>query len=55
MLRGHEATESLVWLDFARQCGYVSSDLHQKLTSRYEELGKMLGAMLKHPERFTPS
>lgn len=50
-----EATETLVWLDFARQCGYLASDHHQKLMVRYEELGKMLGAMIKHPERFAPS
>lgn len=50
-----EATETLVWLDFAKQCGYLSSDRHQKLTVGYEELGKMLGAMMKRPERFVPS
>jgi four helix bundle protein len=49
-----EATETLVWLDFARECGYLTSDHHQKLTYCYEELGKMLGSMMKHPERFAP-
>jgi four helix bundle protein len=50
-----EVTETLVWPDFAMRCGYLSSDRHQKLMVRYEELGKMLGSMMKHPERFAPS
>jgi four helix bundle protein len=49
-----EATETLVWLDFAKECGYLSSDRHRNLKARCEELGKMLGAMMKHPERFAP-
>jgi four helix bundle protein len=50
-----EATETLVWLDFAKQRGYLSSEHPQALVSRYEELGKMLGSMMKRPERFAPS
>jgi four helix bundle protein len=49
-----EATETQVWLDFARDCGYLSSEQYEKLTTSYEELGKMLGAMIAHPEKFAP-
>ena len=50
-----EATETQVWLDFARDCGYLSTQDHNELTARYEEVGRMLHAMIVHPERFAPS
>ena len=49
-----EATETQVWLDFARDCGYLSTEEHKELVARYEEVGKMLHAMIDHPERFRP-
>ena len=49
-----EAAETLVWRDFALDCGYLSADKHRELSEQYEEIGKMLGGMLAHPERFTP-
>ena len=48
-----EATETQVWLDFARDCGYLSPQIQTKLTAGYEELGKMLGSMILRPERFS--
>jgi four helix bundle protein len=50
-----EATETQVWLDFALRCEYLTSDQHNQLTSRYEEIGKMLGSMIAHPQRFVPT
>src|SRR5579871_3052410 len=44
-----EATEASVWIDFARDCGYLSSDTHQSLINKYEEVGRMLGSMIAHP------
>ena len=49
-----EATETQVWLDFAHDCGYISEERHQHLTSRYEELGRMLASMMANPEKFKP-
>jgi len=48
-----EATETQVWLDFARDCGYLSPEIQRKLTAGYEELGRMLGSMILRPERFS--
>ncbi len=49
-----EATEVLVWLDFAKDFGYLGTHQTPKnCVSSYEELGKMLGAMLNAPEKFT--
>ncbi|MEP6707844.1 MAG: four helix bundle protein [Pyrinomonadaceae bacterium] len=47
-----EATETQVWLDFARDCGYLPPERQQELIVGYEEIGKMLGGMITHPERF---
>lgn len=49
-----EATETQVWLDFARDCGYLSQKHHRQLTAQYEEIGKMLSAMMSNPEKFSP-
>ena len=50
-----EATETQVWLDFACDCGYLTSERRNDLKSGYEEVGRMLGSMMAHPERFAPS
>jgi four helix bundle protein len=50
-----EATETQVWLDFARDCGHLSSECHKELVARYEDVGKMLHSMMEHPDRFAPS
>ena len=47
-----EATEVLVWLEFAKAFGYLSQQKHKDLASGYEELGKMLGGMLSAPDKF---
>ena len=48
-----EATEPQVWLDFARDCGFLSPQKQAKLISGYEEVGRMLGGMILKPERFS--
>jgi four helix bundle protein len=48
-----EATETQVWLDFARDCGYLSAQRQTQFTAGYEELGRMLGSMILKPERFS--
>lgn len=47
-----EATETQVWLDFARDCGYMSQEDHDRLIRGYEEVGKMLSGMMANPQRF---
>ncbi len=49
-----EATETQVWLDFALDCGYVSSAVHGSLIEKYQEVGRMLGSMMASPEKFAP-
>ncbi|MCB0102350.1 MAG: four helix bundle protein [Anaerolineales bacterium] len=49
-----EATETQVWLDFGKDCEYLNPEKHKELIKGYEEVGKMLGAMMSMPEKFTP-
>ena len=48
-----EASETLVWLDFARDCGYMEQAKYHELTNGYESVGRMLGSMIAKPEKFT--
>lgn len=48
-----EATETQVWLDFAYECGYLTQSRRMELRAGYEEVGRMLGGMIAHPERFS--
>ncbi len=49
-----ETAETQVWLDFCLDCGYMKQERHDELLRAYEEVGKMLGVMIDHPERFAP-
>ncbi|HPD14978.1 MAG TPA: four helix bundle protein [Planctomycetota bacterium] len=49
-----EAAETQVWLDFLRDCGYISAEQRNELVTGYEEVGRMLGGMIERPERFCP-
>ena len=49
-----EATETQVWLDFARDCEYLLPKQHAELIKSYEEVGKMLGTMMSMPEKLMP-
>ncbi len=49
-----ECSETMVWLDFSKDCNYISLEIHKELTYNYEEIGKMLGGMALHPEKFLP-
>ena len=48
-----EATETQVWLEFPEACGYLSKKRESELRMGYEEVGRMLGGMIAHPERFS--
>jgi four helix bundle protein len=49
-----ETSETIVWLDFALDFNYITKDFYDKIESEYEEIGKMLGSMADHPEKFLP-
>jgi four helix bundle protein len=47
-----ENSETDTWLDFARDCGYLSHEDHQRLTEKCSSIGKMIGGMLNNPSSF---
>jgi len=47
-----ESNETVTSLNFARDCGYISSEEHAELTSVCQEVGKMLGSMINKPGPF---
>jgi four helix bundle protein len=47
-----ENSETDTWLDYARDCGYISQGKHAELTGLVVEIGKMLGSMLRNPDPF---
>ena len=47
-----ECAETQAWIDYGKDCGYWSCQLNQELTCGYEEVGRMLGGMIAHPEKF---
>ena len=49
-----EDTETQVWLRFVRDCEYLPADVCERLIEEYQEVGRMLGGMILHPEKFIP-
>ena len=49
-----EASETGIWLDFAKDFGYINKEEYINLINRYLKAGRMLGGMMKNPEKFIP-
>lgn len=49
-----ECAETQIWLDFARDFNYIEPELRDRIYSKYEEVGRMLGGMIENPDRFLP-
>lgn len=49
-----EASETMVWLNFAKDFGYLNIDEHSSYILECQEIGRMLGGMANHPEKFLP-
>jgi len=47
-----ENSETDTWLDFARDCGYLSIADHDRLTGKCRSVGAMIGSMLNKAEQF---
>ncbi len=48
---GENAETDTCW-DFARDCGYISSQEHTHMAALNHDVGKMLGSMIKTPRKF---
>jgi four helix bundle protein len=49
-----ENSETIVWLEFALACNYVSQETFNELEQDAEEVGRMLNSMIEHSEKFLP-
>ena len=47
-----EAGETEVWLDIAKNAGYLSVEKHKELSDGYDEVNRMLYGMVEKPEKF---
>lgn len=50
-----ENSETNSSLDFAKDCGYITLEQHTELTALGQEIGKMIGSMIKTPGPFLTS
>ena len=48
-----EAAETQVWLEFAVKCGYLDRDFAAPIYQAYDEILRMLVAMINTPESWT--
>jgi len=47
-----ECSETIIWLRMAKDFEHIDEDVFIDLTKDYMEVGRMLGGMIKHPEKF---
>ncbi len=47
-----ENTETEVWLKFAYDCNYINESIFNELSEKCAEVGRLIGYMIKHPEKF---
>ncbi len=48
-----EAGETEVWIDVAKDSGYLPLEQHEKLVSGYDEVNRMLYGMIDKQDKFT--
>jgi four helix bundle protein len=47
-----ENTETQIWINFAKHCGYISTELSESLLDEVKEVGRLIGFMIANPEKF---
>lgn len=47
-----ENTETMVWLDFALACSYIERKEWEDLERKAQEVGRLIGHMVDHPEAY---
>jgi four helix bundle protein len=47
-----ENTETQVWFDFQKDCGYITLQEFEELTALNDEVGKLLWYMINNPDKF---
>ena len=47
-----EAAETQVWLDFAKESGYITKEIHSELFQKYDWILGMIINMIKNPDKW---
>ena len=47
-----ECSETIIWLRMAYDFDFLNKTEYEELTKGFQEVGRMLGGMIKHPEKF---
>jgi four helix bundle protein len=47
-----EEFETENWLDYSKDCKYTQIEIHDRILSEYDEVRKMLMAMINNPEKW---
>jgi four helix bundle protein len=47
-----EAMETQAWLDHARECGYINSELYFEIDEAWQRIGGMLNRMIQRADDF---
>jgi four helix bundle protein len=47
-----ENAETDTWMEFAKDCGYITNEVYDKMKQRNKIIGQMLGSMIAKPETF---
>jgi four helix bundle protein len=47
-----ECSETIIWLRFAKDFEYLDETVYKELTNDYLKVGRMLGSMVRNPEKF---
>lgn len=47
-----ENTEVQVWLDFAKECKYISDQTYSDFITKAEEVGRLLNHMMENPAKY---
>ena len=49
-----ECSETLVWLDFSLDSGYINKAAYLELKNKYDKIYRMIGSMIMKSEKFIP-
>ena len=47
-----QVTETMVWLDFSVECGYLKKSDHEQLLINYDDIGMTLSHMMSEPDNW---
>jgi len=47
-----ENTETEIWLDFSKDCGYLSEEIYTAYFNRNTEVGKLIFHMINNPDKY---